>query len=93
MRQERAEKDSDVIPGPCRRLAVLCGAAGADRGRLLPHWIEPCRRHDRVLYSIPKVTLYPLVLLVFGPGLSAQVAFGVMHGLAPIAIFTMNAMR
>ncbi|RXZ39052.1 ABC transporter permease subunit [Oxalobacteraceae bacterium CAVE-383] len=45
------------------------------------------------LYSIPKVTLYPLVLLVFGLGLSAKVAFGVMHGLAPIAIFTMNAIR
>jgi NitT/TauT family transport system permease protein len=45
------------------------------------------------LYSIPKVTLYPLVLLVFGLGLSAKVAFGVVHGLAPIAIFTMNAIR
>jgi NitT/TauT family transport system permease protein len=45
------------------------------------------------LYSIPKVTLYPLVLLIFGLGLSAKVAFGVMHGLVPIMIFTMNAIR
>src|SRR5215471_14333613 len=29
------------------------------------------------LYSIPKITLYPLILLVFGLGLSAKVAFGV----------------
>jgi NitT/TauT family transport system permease protein len=43
------------------------------------------------LYSLPKVTLYPLVLLVFGLGLSAKVAFGVMHGLIPITVFTMNA--
>jgi NitT/TauT family transport system permease protein len=43
------------------------------------------------LYAIPKVTLYPLVLLCFGLGLSAKVAFGVMHGLVPITIFTMTA--
>lgn len=45
------------------------------------------------LYSIPKVTLYPLVLLCFGLGLPAKVAFGVMHGLVPITVFTMNAIR
>jgi NitT/TauT family transport system permease protein len=43
------------------------------------------------LYSLPKVTLYPLVLLCFGLGMSAKVAFGAMHGLIPVAIFTMNA--
>jgi NitT/TauT family transport system permease protein len=45
------------------------------------------------LYSIPKITLYPIVLLVFGLGISAKVAFGVLHGVFPIAIFTMNAVR
>lgn len=45
------------------------------------------------LYAIPKVTLYPLVLLCFGLGLSSKVAFGVMHGLIPILLFTMNAIR
>jgi NitT/TauT family transport system permease protein len=45
------------------------------------------------LYSIPKVTLYPLVLLCFGLGLAAKVAFGVMHGMIPMTIFTMNAIR
>ncbi len=43
------------------------------------------------LYSIPKVTLYPLVLLCFGLGASAKIAFGVMHGMIPVTIFTMNA--
>jgi NitT/TauT family transport system permease protein len=43
------------------------------------------------LYSLPKVTLYPVVLLCFGLGMSAKVAFGAMHGLIPVAIFTMNA--
>ena len=45
------------------------------------------------LYSIPKITLYPLILLVFGLGMAAKVAFGVIHGVFPIAIFTMNAVR
>ena len=45
------------------------------------------------LYSIPKITLYPLILLVFGLGVSAKVAFGVIHGVFPIAIFTMSAIR
>jgi NitT/TauT family transport system permease protein len=43
------------------------------------------------LYALPKVTLYPVVLLLFGLGPSAKVAFGVMHGLIPLALFTMNA--
>lgn len=45
------------------------------------------------LYSIPKITLYPLILLLFGLGLSAKVAFGVIHGIFPIAIVTMGAVR
>jgi NitT/TauT family transport system permease protein len=45
------------------------------------------------LYSIPKITLYPIILLIFGLGLSAKVAFGVIHGIFPIAIFSMNAVR
>lgn len=45
------------------------------------------------LYSLPKVTLYPVILLVFGLGLSAKVAFGAIHGVVPVAIFAMNAIR
>ena len=43
------------------------------------------------LYSVPKITLYPIVLLAFGLGLPAKVAFGAIHGIVPIAIFTMSA--
>ncbi len=42
-------------------------------------------------YTIPKVTLYPVVLLLFGLGMSAKVAFGVMHGLVPVTLFTIAA--
>jgi NitT/TauT family transport system permease protein len=45
------------------------------------------------LYSIPKVTLYPVILLIFGIGMPAKVAFGAIHGIVPISIFAMNAVR
>jgi NitT/TauT family transport system permease protein len=45
------------------------------------------------LYSIPKVTLYPIVLLIFGLTISARIAFGVMHGILPLMLFTMAAVR
>lgn len=43
--------------------------------------------------SIPKIALYPVVLLLFGIGLPAKVAFGAIHGIIPVAIFTMTACR
>jgi NitT/TauT family transport system permease protein len=45
------------------------------------------------VYSIPKITLYPIILLIFGLSLTAKIAFGVIHGIFPVAIFTMNAVR
>jgi NitT/TauT family transport system permease protein len=45
------------------------------------------------LYSIPKITLYPILLLAFGIGIKAKVAFGAIHGIIPIALFTLSAVR
>src|SRR5215831_14779948 len=45
------------------------------------------------LYSIPKITLYPIILLAFGIGISAKVAFGAIHGVIPVALFTLAAVR
>ena len=45
------------------------------------------------IYSIPKMTLYPILLLMFGLGMSAKIAFGAIHGIIPIALFTINAVR
>lgn len=45
------------------------------------------------LYSIPKIALYPIVLLMFGLGISAKIAFGALHGIIPMMIFTMTAVR
>ncbi|WP_332117864.1 ABC transporter permease [Azorhizobium caulinodans] len=73
---------------------VLSTAAGITLGvllgmkRLAGEVAEPILVN---LYSLPKVTLYPLVLLIFGLGISARIAFGIMHGLIPLTLFTMNA--
>ena len=45
------------------------------------------------LYSLPKIVLYPVVLLVFGLGISGKVTFGAMHGILPVALLTMGAIR
>jgi NitT/TauT family transport system permease protein len=45
------------------------------------------------LYSIPKITLYPIILLIFGLGVSAKVAFGALHGVFPVALFAIGAIR
>jgi ABC-type nitrate/sulfonate/bicarbonate transport system permease component len=45
------------------------------------------------LYSIPKVTLYPIFLLVFGLTIQGRIAFSVFHGIFPILIMCMQATR
>ena len=42
---------------------------------------------------MPKVTLYPIVLLAFGIGLPAKVAFGAIHEVIPMAISPTTAIR
>jgi NitT/TauT family transport system permease protein len=44
-------------------------------------------------YAIPKITLYPLILLLFGLSLWAKVAFGALHGIFPVIIFTMSGVK
>ncbi|PLR75885.1 hypothetical protein CU633_18585 [Bacillus sp. V3-13] len=45
------------------------------------------------LYSIPKVTLYPIFLLIFGLTIQGRMAFSVFHGIFPIMIICMEATR
>ena len=45
------------------------------------------------LYAIPKITLYPVILLFFGLGLPAKVAFGTIHGIFPVILLSMNGVR
>jgi len=43
--------------------------------------------------SVPKIALYPIVLLIFGIGMPAKIAFGAIHGIVPVAIFTISGCR
>jgi NitT/TauT family transport system permease protein len=72
-----------AVGGVC--LGLLLGAR-----RMAGDVMEPLMMG---FYSIPKVTLYPVVLLAFGLGLWAKIVFGVIHGIVPITLFTMNAVR
>jgi NitT/TauT family transport system permease protein len=74
-------------------LAALIGLAiglGLGLNRFAGEVFEPVLV---AAYSIPKITLYPILLLMFGLGISAKIAFGTIHGVVPIAIFTINAVR
>jgi NitT/TauT family transport system permease protein len=72
-------------------IAVVLGVAiglTLGFGRLAGQIFEPILV---ALYSVPKVALYPILLLTFGLGISAKIAFGALHGFIPIALFTINA--
>ena len=45
------------------------------------------------LFAIPKITLYPVILLVFGLTFSGKVAFGAIHGIFPVILFALSGMR
>jgi len=69
-------------------------------GALLGIWLGASRRAGEVaepmiiaLQATPKVTLYPVMLLFFGLGLAAKVAYGVIHGIIPMTLVTMQAVR
>jgi len=43
--------------------------------------------------TVPKVALYPVILLIFGLGIWSKVVFGVLHGVIPIMISSIGAVR
>jgi len=44
-------------------------------------------------YAIPKVTLFPIFLFIFGLGMESKIAFGFFHGIFPIIILTTSAIK
>jgi NitT/TauT family transport system permease protein len=75
-------------------------AIAAASGLAIGFWLgfhrlagEVCEPMLVALYSIPKITLYPILLLAFGLGMPAKIAFGALHGIIPVALFTINAVR
>ena len=74
-------------------LAILIGLATGfllGLNRFASEVLEPVLI---AIYSIPKITLYPILLLMFGLGIAAKIAFGAIHGVIPIALFTLMAVR
>lgn len=43
--------------------------------------------------ALPKITIFPAFLLVFGLGESSRTAFGAFHGFFPMAILVLNGVR
>jgi NitT/TauT family transport system permease protein len=70
-------------------IGILLGAILGLR-RLTGDVVEPMIAS---LYSIPKLMFFPMITLFFGIGMSSEVAFGVLHGIIPIILFTMSAVR
>jgi NitT/TauT family transport system permease protein len=69
-------------------------------GLLLAAWLGTRRFAGEVaepllvsFYAIPKVTLYPIVLLICGLGTWSKVTFGVLHGIVPVVLVGMAAIR
>ncbi len=58
--------------------------------RLMGEVVEPV---IVAFYSVPKIVFYPIVLMTCGIGATAVIVFAIMHGILPILLFTMNAVR
>ena len=43
------------------------------------------------VYAVPKVTLYPIFLLIFKVGAASKIAFGMFHGVFPVEIIAQSA--
>jgi NitT/TauT family transport system permease protein len=70
-------------------LGLLVGAL-LGLNRLAGEVVEPLIMG---FYAVPKIVFYPVVLMVCGIGVTSVVVFAVMHGILPIILFTMNAVR
>lgn len=72
-----------ILIGVLVGLAV--GASRFSRGAFFPIVL--------LLYAIPQVSLLPLVILMFGLGPAAKIAFGLSHGVFPIIVNVVAGMR
>lgn len=59
-------------------IGLVVGLQGFIRGSIYPVIL--------LLYAIPQATVLPLVILIFGIGPAAKIAFGVSHGVFPIIL-------
>src|SRR5258708_18024702 len=82
----------------CAVLVALLNALGLGNGWgiLMGTWracsdvLEPLLVN---INTVPKVVLYPVILLIFGLGIWSKVVFGALHGVIPIMISSIGAVR
>lgn len=74
-------------------VASLIGVTSGFVIGLSSFWSQALSPILLLLYSVPKVTLYPVFLLLFGLSLQGKVAFSAFHGVFPILIICMEATR
>jgi NitT/TauT family transport system permease protein len=76
-------------------LLITCGL-GMIAGLLIGSW-RPCTEVLEPLImninTVPKVAIYPVILLIFGLGIWAKVVFGALHGVIPVVISSIGAVR
>lgn len=72
-------------------LAVVVGTLAGFALGLSNFWSSVFSTPLFALYSIPKVTLYPVFLLFLGIGDESRLAFAFFHGVFPIALLVMAA--
>lgn len=70
-------------------IAVVAGVtAGVLLGRS-PYWRAVWEPILLNLYSIPKITLYPVLLVLWGTNVESRIAMGFIHAVFPLLISTM----
>jgi NitT/TauT family transport system permease protein len=76
----------------CLIVAVLGLGLGCLIGssRLAAMVVEPLLAP---LYAIPKIALYPIILLIFGLSPLATIVFAAIHGIFPVLMFTIGGIR
>lgn len=70
--------------------AVVGGLLGFTLGRSA-FWSRVFQTPLFAFYSIPKVTLYPVFLLLLGLGEASRIAFAFFHGVFPMALLVLGA--
>mgnify|MGYP001170033877 FL=1 len=75
---------------------IIAAVSGTIIGFLIglsPFWSEVLNPIIISIYSIPKITLYPVFLLIFGLTVEGRIAFSVFHAIFPIIILSIGAIR
>lgn len=82
------------------RAVVMAFVVAALAGLATGLWLGSSRFWGEVLdgpllwtYALPKITVFPIFLLIWGLGESSRLAFGAFHGFFPLAIVVLTGVR